>query len=506
MTFPLPENEVLRLQTLHGLNLLDTLPEQDFDDLTVLASQIVGVPIALISLVDKDRQWFKSKVGLDLDQTSRSVSFCTHALMGSDMFEVEDATQDSRFANNPLVTGDPGIRFYAGVPLTSPNGANIGTLCAIDRVPRKLDEGQRHALQILARQVMRQIELRRILQERSVRSNERALLQELSNLLHSCLTMEEACQVIGRSMGKLFAEDAGTVFTITANGDAMEPLVRWGEMNQNSREFSRDSCWALRRGRGHRASAAADDLHCGHNEVEDRAAVCLPMFAQGESIGLLSILWQDSPRSDARLEWIHWLAATVADTLAVALASLRLREQLHKNSIRDPLTDLFNRRYMEETLTRELHRMQRMRLPMSVLALDLDHFKLLNDTYGHDAGDAVLRTFSRVLQLTFRQDDIVCRSGGEEFIVILPTADATIVAQRAEQLRRSAEQMPVIHNGKTLPTVTVSGGVAIYPQHATTGDELLRAADVALYQAKNCGRNRIVMTGAPVGISAGNGK
>src|SRR5580698_10189919 len=122
---PIPANEEQRLRSLHVLQILDTLPEEGFDDLTTLAGQIVGVPIALISLVDRDRQWFKSKVGLDIDQTSRIVSFCAHAILGDTIFEVEDATKDNRFSGNPLVTGHPGIRFYAGMPLTSPEGANV---------------------------------------------------------------------------------------------------------------------------------------------------------------------------------------------------------------------------------------------------------------------------------------------------------------------------------------------------------------------------------------------
>ena len=338
----IPANEEQRLRSLHALQILDTLPEEGFDDLTTLASQIVGAPIALITLVDRERQWFKSKVGLNLDQTSRSVSFCAHAILGDTIFEVEDATKDTRFSENPLVTGPPGIRFYAGMPLTTPEGANVGALCTIDHVPRKLDEDQRRGLKIIARQVMAQIELRRLLRGREV------------------------------------------------------------------------------------------------------------------------------------------------------------REYL----IRDPLTNLFTRRYMEATLERELHRMERVRLPLGILALDLDHFKQLNDTHGLGAGDAVLRAFAALLQSTFRQDDIVCRSGGDEFLIILPTADAKMIQQRADDLRQSTERLQISYRGNSLAPITFSGGAAIFPQHGMTGPELIRAADVALCQAKERGRNRIVMTGTPAGAGA----
>jgi diguanylate cyclase (GGDEF)-like protein len=492
-----PRSEEQRMRSLHGFQILDTLPEEDFDELTTLASQIVGTPIATITLIDRDRQWFKSKVGLDVDQTSRSIAFCAHAILGDSIFEVEDATKDARFSENPLVTGHPGIRFYAGIPLRSPEGDNIGTVCAIDRVPRKLDESQRRGLKIIARQVMALMELRRVLREREVRDSERAAIQEMSNLLHSCLNLDEARRVIAHSVKKLFPEDSGAIYLDGPNQSVMESLVKWGDAGTDDGDFLRESCWALRRGRAHRVSEKAEDLRCIHQAQRGRPAFCVPMMAQGKTMGVMTVVWKDSPRTESRSEWIHWLVATVADLLAVALAGLRLREELRENSIRDPLTNLFNRRYMEETLARELHRMQRMRLPLGILALDLDHFKQLNDTYGHGAGDAVLRSSAGLLQSTFRQDDIVCRTGGEEFLVILPTADAKMVLQRAEELRRAIEQIQVSYRGKALPAVTVSGGAAIFPQHGMTGTELIRAADMALYQAKERGRNQIVVTGSP---------
>ena len=499
---PIPANEEQRLRSLHGLQILDTLPEEGFDDLTTLAGQIVGVPIALISLVDRDRQWFKSKVGLDIDQTSRSVSFCAHAILGDTIFEVEDATKDTRFSGNPLVTGHPGIRFYAGMPLTSPEGANVGTLCTIDRVPRKLDEGQRRGLKIIARQVMAQIELRRLLIEHKIRDKERAAIQELSNLLHSCLSLDEARRVIARSVETLFHEDSGAVYLANPYDTRLETLVKWGNAEEDSNDVQRDFCWALRRGRPHRATGNSDDVRCAHHKYPGRPAFCVPMMAQGKTIGVMTVVWNDSPRTESRAEWIHWLFATVADILAVALAGLRLREELRGNSIRDPLTNLFNRGYMEETLERELHRMQRVRLPLGILALDFDNFKQINDTYELGAGDTVLRAFADLLQSKFRQDDLVCRSGADEFLIILPTADAKMIQQRAEELRQCAERMQISYRGKPLPATTISGGVAIFPQHGTTGAELIRGADVALKQAKERGRNRIVMTGTPLGAGA----
>ena len=161
MIAPIPQNETKRLKVLWQYEVLDTVPEEVFDELTELAARICEAPIALISLVDENRQWFKSKVGVTVSETSRDVSFCAYAIAQSDLFIVPDATQDKRFASNPLVTSEPKIRFYAGAPLITPDGHALGTLCVIDKVPRELRPEQQQALRILARHVVSQLELRR---------------------------------------------------------------------------------------------------------------------------------------------------------------------------------------------------------------------------------------------------------------------------------------------------------------------------------------------------------
>src|SRR5258705_2004639 len=161
MSVPIPLNEVKRLKVLWQYDVLDTVPEEVFDDLTELAARICEAPIAMITLVDENRQWFKSKIGVTVNETSRDISFCAHAINQEDLFIVPDAAKDERFANSPLVISEPKIRFYAGAPLITPDGYTLGTLCVIDKVPRELRPDQKQALGILARHVVSQLELRR---------------------------------------------------------------------------------------------------------------------------------------------------------------------------------------------------------------------------------------------------------------------------------------------------------------------------------------------------------
>ena len=170
----MPIDEQARLAALRRYRILDTEPEQRFDDLTMLASQICDTPISLITLIDSDRQWFKSRVGLDIAETSRSVSFCTHAIQQPDLMQVPDATSDPRFRDNPFVTGEPNVRFYAGAQLVTPDGHALGTLCVIDVRPRHLSETQLRSLEALRRQAEAQLELRRNLDELAVALAERA--------------------------------------------------------------------------------------------------------------------------------------------------------------------------------------------------------------------------------------------------------------------------------------------------------------------------------------------
>jgi diguanylate cyclase (GGDEF)-like protein len=188
------------------------------------------------------------------------------------------------------------------------------------------------------------------------------------------------------------------------------------------------------------------------------------------------------------------MARALADQIALAISNIRLRETLHRQSIRDPLTGLFNRRYLEESLQREVARAERTARPLALLMLDVDHFKRFNDSYGHEAGDAVLRALGRLLRQSVREGDIACRFGGEEFVVLLPEATLETAQERAERIRDEARRIRIHREGRYLDPVSVSFGVAIYPDHGVSAETLLAAADAALYRAKSSGRDRVMVS------------
>ena len=360
MKAPLPENESARLEALHRYAILDSLSEPAYDDLAVIAAEICGTPISLVSLVDKERQWFKAKVGIEAIQTPRDIAFCAHAILGQELFVVSDAQADTRFAENPLVTEEPKIRFYAGAPLINPAGLALGTLCVIDRMPRSLEEKQKDALMALSRQVVTQLELRR-----NVTELERAM----------------------------------------------------AEMQQYQRK-----------------------LESYQKKLEE------------------------------------------------------MNIQLEQSSHVDGLTGLNNRRSLELRLEEEYSRAARYGKDFSVLMVDVDHFKKLNDTFGHMAGDSVLRKVAQTIQEASRNTDYTARYGGEEFAVILPHTGEEGAFIIAERIRKAVQNMRWEQGH-----VTVSIGTATWRSKEMSGADLIKEADKALYRAKETGRNRVSQAADCVG-------
>ena len=341
--------------------------------------------------------------------------------------------------------------------------------------------------------------------ELEARNKETLLLNEMGDRLQTCLTTEEACGVITKSALSLFPNDSGGLFVTNPSKNLVEVMAVWGGYAPGEPVFSPEDCWALRSGRLYRVEDPTKTPVCAHvRSKAENGYLCVPMVAQGEAVGILHLeMGPAAPGGRPPLtEAKNRLAISVADHLALALSSLRLRETLHIQSIRDPLTGLFNRRYMEESLEREIRRADRKQRPLAALMLDLDHFKRYNDTLGHAAGDAMLRAIGSFLQSRMRKDDIVCRYGGEEFTIIMPESSLAIAKQRAERLRMQGKELEIALNGQYLGSVTFSVGIACFPDHGTTAEQLLRAADVALYRAKAAGRDCVMAADIPTESTA----
>lgn len=332
--------EELRLSALAEYRILDTADDPAFDEIAEVASVICEAPIAVINFIDCDRQWFKSVKGLAVRETPLDVSICVHAILQPGLFVVPDTLDDPRFANNPLVTGDPGLRFYAGALLESRDGYPLGTLCVLDYQPRELNERQLFALQALANQVMAHLELMRTHREQK----------------------------------KLIAE----------------------------------------------------------------------------------------------LEAV--------------------REELAERASTDPLTGLLNRRAFEQRLAQEVALIKRGAPAAAILVLDLDHFKRVNDDFGHQVGDRVLVRFAELCGEVFRQADVVARWGGEEFIVLMPRTTLKQANRAAERVRKQLARIPFKVEAVERLRVTVSIGISELTE-TSPPHRAIHAADQMLYRAKKLGRN-----------------
>jgi diguanylate cyclase (GGDEF)-like protein len=336
------------------------------------------------------------------------------------------------------------------------------------------------------------------MQARDVRNH---ALHDMGEMLQNCTSVGEAWAVLKRYMPRLLPAAAGR-FHASQGHEPYEVAVGWGDDASGTFALGADDCWALRLGRAH-VSERGDALRCGHLPPDaTRSHLCVPVSGQGRTVGLLHFDGLEH-REDAALLHDTLLAwgTTIAENLGLALSNLELREKLRVQAMRDALTGLYNRRYLEEALARELRRSARSQRPLSLLIVDIDHFKQVNDRHGHDVGDEVLCAVAHLLESTARAEDVVCRLGGEEFVVISPEADVGGGAVLAERLRGAVRAL----EGAALPAaltqpVTVSIGVASAPQHAADAAALLKAADAALYDAKRAGRDRVGLATGAAGV------
>lgn len=327
-------------------------------------------------------------------------------------------------------------------------------------------------------------------------NEEMNLINQLNSYLQVCRSIDETYPIVSYYSEQIFPDCSGSLYLFNDKKTLVESMALWGEKHVRSADvIDPDDCWSLRQGKEHTALDNDERLRCRHVEEGVLNYICEPIIAQGEMLGMLHIEFcKTGEDKEHYMESRKRLIKIAADNLALSLVSLKLREALQIQSIRDPMTKLYNRRHMEESLDREILKCARGKQGLGVIMSDVDHFKSFNDQYGHDAGDIVLVEFAKVLMECFRGSDIVCRYGGEEFIIIMPEAAKDIVIERAETLRKKVKKLELLYNGKPLPQITASFGVAYMDSIAVDKALLLKAADLALYEAKDLGRDQVIVS------------
>ncbi|MDX2088778.1 MAG: diguanylate cyclase [Kofleriaceae bacterium] len=449
-----PANELQRLAALRRYMLLDTLPEPEFDRITSLVAQLLDMPIALMSLVDEDRQWFKSAVGFEGKETSRDTAFCAHAINDRTPLVVPDAHRDERFDDNPFVVGAPNVRFYAGAPLTTLDGFALGTLCVIDRKPRELTAQQLSLLSSMAAVVVDLVEARLGFRAREMFEKVAALSPDAIYVLDVAARKvlygnDKVLPLRGHDGGladlatmesTLHPDD---VAGVRAHFGELATLPDGGVVELTFRSQDEDGAYRWMRAR---------------ETVFERDANGAPQQILGVAVDITEL-----EAARARL-------AELADT--------------------DELTGLPNKRALRTRLAQLSLEGARGR-KFAIAVADVDYFKRINDTYGHAVGDQVLAAVAAALRANTRAVDLVGRFGGEEFVVLYADVDEATAAMLAERLRLAIKAI------ETPVGVTCSFGVsANNGELASNGDRVLEAADAALYRAKHAGRDRVVRSDA----------
>ncbi|HUT47848.1 MAG TPA: EAL domain-containing protein [Alphaproteobacteria bacterium] len=449
----LVDPELARLERLHSYDVLDTEAEESFDRITRLASQILGMPITLISLVDAERQWFKSKIGLAADETPRDVAFCDHTIRTPDVMVVEDASRDSRFTDNPLVVGNPKIRFYAGAPLTTDDGYRIGTLCAIDYEPREFTEEQAEILKDLAQIVIDELELRRVL--KVARSTEKTLYEAVNALPDGFVLYDrdDRLVVCNERYREIYHECRDAIVP----GAQFEDIIKDGlDRNLYQDARGREEEWLRERMDRHRNPSEPVEQHLADGRwlrIDERRT------SNGGLVGFRVDISEHKQREEA----------------------------LQKLASQDPLTDLPNRGDFHDRLSEAIENATRTGRQVGLLMLDLDRFKQINDSHGHGVGDELLIIAARRIRACCRSTDIVARLGGDEFAVIstniedsdgaIALANRIITDLACPFHIRNSE----IHTGTSI-------GITIFPHDFSDIEGLMRNADLALYRVKAEGR------------------
>ena len=315
------------------------------------------------------------------------------------------------------------------------------------------------------------------------------MVSHMAEMLQSA-QREEAYAIVSDTAGRLFPGVRGSLCIFRESRDVLAHATSWGPAHAEEPVLGPEECWALRLGRVHLA-AGERGVRCRHARGTVGPYICMPVQGQDQMLGLVHLDLDAEGRSDRSRGEAERRLRTMTDRIGPALANLKLREALRLLALRDSLTGLYNRRYLEDTIGREIHRSERSGKPLAMIMIDIDHFKRFNDTFGHDAGDFVLSAISRAIEKNIRPSDIACRYGGEELAVMLAEADLSCAIARAEKLRQAVKETNLTHLGQTLPAPTASFGVAVFPEDGATASDLMKAADRALYEAKQTGRDRV---------------
>jgi diguanylate cyclase (GGDEF)-like protein len=324
------------------------------------------------------------------------------------------------------------------------------------------------------------------------RSQRLAVTAQMLQAMDSLTRADELSAVLPAFLPKLLPGSMGAVYLYRNSRDFLQRAATWGGADHYRDLVNPGQCWGLRFGHAH-AAADGDGLRCAHCADDagapDRTMLCVPMISQGEVLGLLVASVPAGP--DAVQD--QAAATAISEQLALGTSNINLREVLRRQSTVDELTGLYNRRYFDETLRRELFRAERKRAALAIVMIDLDHFKRMNDTYGHEAGDVVLRAVGQCLRDGVRRSDVACRYGGEELVLVLPECDAAAATRSAEAIRVAIAALELHQGELLLPQVTASFGIAMWPAHGDDAAALLQSADRALYAAKHAGRDRVCM-------------
>lgn len=460
-----------RLASLRETGLLGTAPEPEFDEIVRLASIVCGAPISAMTLLDRESLFVKSAVGTPTGTMPREGAFCEYTVQFQQPFTVPDAQVDERFAASRLVTDDPGLRFYSGVPLQAEDGSTLGALCVLDTEPRELTKEQAWSLEVLGRQLSARVQLRsrmRMMEEQAVRIEEQ---RELMRLFLDSLPMEA---YLKSDRGELLFYNRALAEHFGINEKEWLGKTNHDLMDGEKADLLRlEEEYVLRTGERHESYAEVTMPRTGQ---EYWKLIKAPLRMQNGRKLLSAVAINLTPEMKREAELLK-----LQDELEEANRKLR------SLSLTDELTGLWNRRAFDSRLETEIFEADRKGEPLTLLLLDVDGFKSLNDTFGHSYGDEVLKEIGRVLRHAGRSEDMAVRYGGEEFAVIMPKSTVCAGEALCCRIAEMMNAVPWKHRN-----VTVSIGIATH-QWGLTSDTLLNMADAAMYQAKDGGKNCAVV-------------